>query len=237
MAQHAFQPILLDLLRHAQNSQNAFFQELPQAELEASGTPERWSAKDHVAHMTYWRRRLIMKLQAIIRQEPQPEPEDFEQMNSVIFEQQRHRPWADILAESDQAYDELIVLTEQLQEEDLTANHRFAWNNDGDPLYTAYMGNCYEHTQQHLAQYTQDRHDPARALQVYEDWVNRVVEVETPDTLKGYVLYNLACFYATHDRLDQAMTPLQQSLTLAPSLKAFARTDPDLEALRPNLPD
>jgi hypothetical protein len=30
MTQHAFKPILLDLLRQAQINQNAFFQELPQ---------------------------------------------------------------------------------------------------------------------------------------------------------------------------------------------------------------
>jgi hypothetical protein len=199
MTHHPFKPLLLDLLRQAQSSQNAFFQQLPAAELLISGTPDFWSAKDHVAHMTFWRQRLALRLQAIIRKEPQPEARDFEQVNPLIFEEQRYRPWLAILSESDQAYADLIMLTAQLTEEDLTAWGRYDWVGDGMPLYTSFMGNCYEHTQIHLAQYFLERHENARALEIYEVWTNRVVEASVPETLKGYMLYNLACFYATHN--------------------------------------
>ena len=72
MTHHPFKPLLLDLLRQAQSSQNAFFQQLPATELLMSGTPDFWSAKDHVAHMTFWRQRLALKLQSIIREERLP---------------------------------------------------------------------------------------------------------------------------------------------------------------------
>jgi tetratricopeptide (TPR) repeat protein len=237
MTQHAFKPILLDLLRQAQISQNAFFQELAPAELATIGTPECWSAKDHVAHMTFWRQRLALRLQALIRKSPQPESEDFEQLNPVIFEEQRYRPWPDILFESDRVYAELITLTEQLTEEDLTTFNRFDWTYDGAPLYTAFMGNCYEHTQQHLAQYSLDRDDLNRAIDTYEVWASRVVEAEVPETLKGYIFYNLACFYATHNLLEKAVPALQKAFALYPATREFALTDPDLVALRPNQPE
>src|SRR5260370_40299809 len=131
MTEHPFKPILLDLLRQAQISQNAFFQELTPAELAAIGTPVFWCAKDHVAHMTFWRQRLVFRLQAIIRQETQPESENFEQLNPVIFEEQRYRPWSDILSESDQVYAELITLSEQLTEDELTAFNRIDCTHDG----------------------------------------------------------------------------------------------------------
>jgi len=230
MTQHPFKSVLLDLLRQAQISQNAFFQHLPESELVTSGTPDFWSAKDHVAHMTFWRQRLALKLQAIIREEPQPEVQDFEQLNPLIFEEQCDRPWPAILTESDQAYADLIALTEQLTEEDLTASGRF----DCMPLYTSFMGNCYEHTQIHLAQYLLDRRENAGALEIYEIWTSRVVEAVIPDTLKGYMLYNLACFYATHGQLEKARPTLQQALILYPGLREFALTDPDLVALHPN---
>lgn len=237
MTQRAFKPILLDLLRQAQISQNAFFQELTPAELATVGIPEYWSAKDHVAHMTFWRQRLVLRLQALIRKEPSLQADNFEQLNPVIFEEQRYRPWPDILSESDHVYAELITLSDQLTEEDLTAFNRFDWTHDGEPLYTAFMGNCYEHTQQHLAQYSLDRHDLERAIDTYEVWASRVVEAEVPHTLKGYIFYNLACFYATHTRLEKAVPALQQAFTLYPSTREFARTDPDLVALRPTQPE
>ena len=140
MTQPAFKPILIDLLRQAQISQNTFMQELPPAERAAIGTPHLWAAKDHVAHMTFWRQRLVLNLQALLRQKPPPPSEDFEQLNPIIFEQQRYRPWSDIIAESDQVYAELIALTDQLSEEDLTAFNRFDWMQEGMPLYTSLYG-------------------------------------------------------------------------------------------------
>ncbi len=235
MTHHAFKPLLLDLLRQAQINQNAFFQQLSPTELATIGTAECWSAKDHVAHMTFWRQRLALRLQAIIRKEPQPEGENFEELNPIIFEEHRHRPWPTLLSESDQAYAELIALASQLTEEDLTASQRFDWIDSGMPLYITFMGNCYEHTQVHLAQYLLDRHDLDRALEIYESWANRVIEAEVPATLKGYILYNLACFYATHNRLEQARPILQQAFTLYPTTREFALTDPDLAALGPHI--
>ena len=234
MTQRAFKPVLLDLLQQAQISQNSFFQQLPPAELTAIGTPECWSAKDHVAHMTFWRQRLVLRLQAIIQQAPQPAFEDFEQLNPAIFEEYRYHSWSTLLSESDQAYAELVSLVSHLTEEDLTAFHRFDWNDNGMPLYTVFMGSCYEHTQIHLAQYLLDRHDFNHALETYEVWANRVVEAEVPEVLKGYIFYNLACFYASHSRLEQAASALQQAFTLYPASREFARTDPDLVALRPH---
>ncbi len=234
MTQHAFKPILLDLLRHAQMSQNTFIQELSPSERAALGTPELWAAKDHVAHMTFWRQRLVLRLQALIGKTTQPTSENFEQLNPIIFEEQRSRSWPDILLESDQVYAELLTLTEHVTEEDLTAFHRFDWTHDGEPLYTSFMGNCYEHTQQHLAQYFLDRHDLERAIDTYAVWASRVVEADVPDPLKGSVFYNLACFYATHSHLQQARPILQQAFTLSPALREFALTDSDLVMLRSN---
>jgi hypothetical protein len=105
---------------------------------------------------------------------------------------------------------------------------------DGEPLYIAYMGNCYDHTQGHLAQYCLDRNDLEHALEIYEVWARRVVEAQAPDTLKGYMLYNLACFYATHTQLEKARPALQQAFTLSPALREFALTDPDLVPLQSN---
>jgi tetratricopeptide (TPR) repeat protein len=233
MTNASFQPLLVDLLHQAQRNQNTFFQQLPPADLVTIGTPDLWSAKDHVAHMTFWRERLTRSVEAIIEGQPQPPSQDFEQLNPLIFEEHRYRPWADLLAESDRVYADLIRLAQRLTEEDLTASNRFDWLPPDAPLYTSFMGNCYEHTQIHLAQYLLDRHDLERAITTYETWANRIIEAETPPILKGYMLYNLACFYATHQRLEQAEPTLQQAFVLYPATRDFALTDPDLVALRP----
>jgi hypothetical protein len=237
MSQHPFKPILLDLLRYARLAQDAFVEALDPAERAAIGTPDHWSAKDHVAHMTFWRQQLIPTVRAVLRHETPTRVDDYERLNPVIFERERQRPWSEILAESDHAYDELIALADQLGDDDLTAFQRFNWIPDGWPLYTAFMGNCYEHAQQHLAQYALDRHDLPGALSTCQVWVERVVQTEAPDALKGYVLYDLACFYATHGEEAQALTTARRAFTLHPPLKDFAHGDPDLDAVRSHSPE
>ena len=231
MHTQSIQALLLDLSRQAQIRQNTFFQELSPDELEIIGEPDCWSAKDHVAHLTFWRQRLTLRLQAHIRREPQPEIEHFEQLNPSIFEENRYRTWSEILAESDQAYTDLIAITQQLSDEDLTATDRFAWL-DGSPLYLSFMGNCYEHTQIHLGDYLLNRHDLARATAIHEEWASTILGAEIPDRLKGHILYNLACFYALHEQLEKAATNLERALELAPDLKEWSLTDTDLDALR-----
>ncbi|HEY7357801.1 MAG TPA: hypothetical protein VH590_15090, partial [Ktedonobacterales bacterium] len=170
---------------------------------------------------------------AVVQQETPPASEDFEQLNPRIFEEQRERPWSAILAEDEQVYDALIDCTQQLSEEDLTSFHRFDWIPNQEPLYSIFMGNWYEHTQQHLAQYYLDRNNLPRATHIYETWANRIAQADAPEALKGTVLYNLACFYATHAQLEKAAATLSQALTLAPFLKEWSLADPDLIALRP----
>lgn len=232
MTHRAFQPLLLDLLRQAHSRQNAFFQQRPPAELAIIGTPACWSARDHMAHLTFWRQRLALHLQTILRQQASAMPDDAEHLNPIVFQQHRYRPWPDTLSASDQAYGELLALSAQLKEEDLTTGTGLNWLPAGAPLYTAFMGYCYEHTQQHLAQYLLDRHEQTGALEIYESWASLVSAAEAPEPLHGSILYNLACFYATHGRLEQARTLLQQAFTLQPETRTLALTDPDLLAFR-----
>jgi hypothetical protein len=96
------------------------------------------------------------------------------------------------------------------------------------------MGSGYEHPQLHLAQYHLERGEGPRARRVVERCAARVVEADTPDVVRGLVLYNLACFQATHDELERARETLERALELypGPHLREFAATDPDLAGLR-----
>ena len=50
--------------------------------------------------------------------------------------------------------------------------------------------------------------------------------------MKGWFLYNLACFYAQQNQLEKAAARLQEALAFAPDLKEWLKSDPDLVALR-----
>ncbi len=233
MTAQPLKTLVLDLLQQGHLDEEAFLQELGETERTAIGTPERWSAKDHVAHRTFWHQDLILKVTAILQhQEIPPSEESDDQLNSMVFEKHKLRPWSALHAESERVYAELITLIERLSEEDLTVSHRFASITGGKPLYTAFLGSCYEHDQEHLVQYYSDRHDLPRAIEIREKYANRVIQAEVPAWVKGWFLYNLACFYAQQNQLEQAAARLQEALTLAPDLKEQSKSDPELVALR-----
>ncbi len=233
MTTQPFKSILLDLLQQGHLDEEAFLQELNETERSAIGTWEHWSAKDHIAHRTFWHQNLVLKLTAILHhRELPPDAQNEEKLNSIVFEEQQQRPWSDVYTESERVYAELIKLAEQLSEEELTDSNRFASISGEKPLYTAFLGSCYEHDQEHLAQYYLDHHNLPRAIQIRENCANRVIQVEVPEWVKGSFLYNLACFYAQQNRLEKAATLLQEALTLAPRLKERSKSDPELVALR-----
>jgi hypothetical protein len=233
MTAQPFKTIVLNLLQQGHLDEEAFLQGLDETERTAIGTSELWSAKDHMAHRTFWHQDLILKVTAILQhQEVPPSEESEEQLNTMVFEEHKLRPWSAIHAESEQVYTELITLAERLSEEELTASNRFTSISGERPLYTTFLGPCYEHDQEHLAQYYSDRHNLLRAIQIRENCANRVIQAEVPEWVKGSFLYNLTCFYAQLNQLEKAAALLQEALTLAPRLKERSKSDPELVALR-----
>jgi hypothetical protein len=123
-------------------------------------------------------------------------------MNARVFAEHQLRPWSEVHATFEQVYADLIQLVERLSEADLIDSHRFSAIAEGKPqrftppLYAAFLGNGYEHLQEHLIQYYLDRHDLPRATQVREQCTNSVIQTEVPAWVKGWFLYKLASFYA-----------------------------------------
>jgi hypothetical protein len=65
--------IILDLLQQSHRASAAFVQALDETERTAIGTPESWSAKDHLPHMTFClHQNLIGKVTAILQQQELP---------------------------------------------------------------------------------------------------------------------------------------------------------------------
>jgi hypothetical protein len=233
--EHPFKPILLDLLRQAGEDVETFVRNLSEAECAAVGTPDHWAAKDHMAHMTFWQERLTANLSAIRAGQAPPSSEPFLELNEQIFAERRDTPWPDVLNTFRQATARVSDEIGQLAEEDLVGLNRFAWQadqNPATPLYGQILGNTYEHFRDHLAQYRFDRGDLEGATRVVESWTDRFVATDAPEDARGTLLYNEACFYATHRQLDKARPTLEKALQLAPHLEEWSKSDIDLVGLR-----
>lgn len=232
MTTQPFKDMVLDLVRQSQSSEEAFWQGMSETERGAIGAWKLWSAKDHIAHRTFWRQDLNKKLTALVQHQEIPSTdEDEEHLNANTYEKQQQRPWSDIHSDSEQSYTELIRLIEQLSEEDLTST-RFTEISGGRPLYIIFLGALYEHEHEHLAQYYVEHHNFPRAIEIRERCVNTLGQTAVPEWVKGWFLYNLASFYAQQNELEKATARLQEALASAPELEERSKSDPDLAALR-----
>ena len=226
-----FKPLLLRLLQDVYEVQQAWLGSLSQEEQHATGVMGRWSSKDHLAHLTFWRRHLVSQLETALREQEPLELPELDETNAYIFRQYRDRPLADILRESQEAHQKLIAMVKQFSEESL-ATQRYPWMHTSDSLGVAIMGRGYAHPLEHIAQYYLDRNHLARATQIHERLVDQIIHTSVPDSAKGISLYNLACFYATHNILDKVAEKLMEALHFYPRLKEWALNDPDLVVVR-----
>ena len=217
----------------------AFVAGLSDAERGASGEPNAWSAKDHLAHLLFWQRVRIRRLGAAARGEAVPDAEaladldalkDPEALNPEIFERERDRQLSDILADFTTADAELAQLVQAFALTGLLDPGRNP-ERDGTPLWSGMLGSFMLHPQAHYAQYYVERNDVDRATEVYQAAARAGAEICGASPTYGMLLYNLACFYAVSGRREQALYTLREALPMAPDLTDWAKEDPDLTSL------
>ena len=152
----------LDRLERARATWDAIVAEAGAAGMERPGATGEWTFKDVVAHLNGWRVRTVDRLEAAARGEappPPPWPDDLsdetdegvEAINRWIYERNRDRPAAEILAESRAQFRRMRAAVEAVREDDLVTPGRFPWLG-GAPL-SAVLDGSFGHLH--------EEHEPA----------------------------------------------------------------------------
>lgn len=232
---------VLALLRQARTEELDLIADLSESERAATGTSERLSAKDTIAHIAAWRLRHADKLATALRGDTPPRWTDMAVVDALNAEQypiHAAEPWPAIAAFSERAYATLLAHVEGMSERDLADPERFPALN-GDSLWGETLGNGVWHPFTHMIALSWARGDDARMahLQAAElsaqEGVTRMVEaVGASASERAANEYNLACRYALAGRADSAFTALRQALNLRPELALHARHDDDFTTLR-----
>jgi len=111
--------------------------------MEQPNVAGHWSIKDIIAHLTGWRRRTVQRLQAAQRGEPEPPPpwpahlQTDDEINAWIYEANHGRSVREILADSDQVFQQLLAAMEQLPENVLEDPQRYLPWLEGNPFSPA----------------------------------------------------------------------------------------------------
>jgi tetratricopeptide (TPR) repeat protein len=221
---------LIDLIGRTQADQRALLAQLSDDERNQRSAPDRWTAKDMLVHIAFWKRRQSERLSAVARGAAPDQEEHFEQANARVFEEWRERPWPAVIEESERAYEELIERVQAADYDALVDPDRFEWQQ-GRSLVSSIVGNGIWHPQSHIAQFYVDRGDLPRATQLQEQLTELMGQYGDELTSRGEALYNLACFYSISGQLDKALALLPEALRLRPDLIEWSKEDTDLVPL------
>lgn len=135
---------LLADLAQEQEHWEALLAQIGEARMELPGVGGEWSVKDIVAHLTGWRQRTVVRLQAWQRGEeapPPPWPPELltdDAVNTWIYATNHDRSLQDVLAESRQVFEALVDTIVALPESHLLDPVRFGFDwTEGEPMTAA----------------------------------------------------------------------------------------------------
>ena len=144
---------LAALIRETSTRLELLLAQLSVAEMNRPGAVGVWSVKDVLAHLAFWERHAVNTLRAVARGEtPALSADDeTERKNASVVAQYYQRPLATVIADWQQAREELLDAIENLDDADLNDPNRFPWSA-GQSLLDRIAGNSYDHEQEHIEQ-------------------------------------------------------------------------------------
>ena len=114
---------LLNWLQEEYQGWEVFLDQIDPTRIDQPGVAGHWSIKDIVAHLTGWQPRLITRIQAAQRNEPEPPPpwpahlQSEDEINAWIYETNRGRSLDEVLDEMHQVFQQLLAVIEGLPDE------------------------------------------------------------------------------------------------------------------------
>src|SRR3712207_2783768 len=145
---------LLETLRAKRAEWDAVLADVPADRMTEPGVAGEWSVKDIIAHLTYYERWIADRLREQLRGESYV-PTALDAMsddarNDVIYQQNRNRPVADVLAESRQAFQDLLDGVEAHAEAFLIEPQQFEGAPQPITIWHLLRGDVYDHYGQHI---------------------------------------------------------------------------------------
>ncbi|MGD8604188.1 MAG: DinB family protein [Anaerolineales bacterium] len=219
---------LLDILEQGRQTELDFLENLSQDERNKEGTFEQWSAKDLLAHTSFWQKFNTERAAAWIDGEDLDPAPDFNHENAQIYARNEDKSWEEIEAQAQGAHTASRAALESLTEEQLLGPSE---GSETTPLWQDVLGNMYSHKLIHFSEYYQQRDKNKLAGQLWDIWAEKVSVLDQSPAWQGLVNYNAACGLALAGDPKGALGALKKSLEVRPSLISWSRLDDDLAIL------
>ncbi|HEV2033090.1 MAG TPA: hypothetical protein VGU71_02655 [Candidatus Dormibacteraeota bacterium] len=203
---------------------------LPHVDDSPPSPPERWTAKDTLAHLLAWRLSAAAELEAV-RTGGGYVSEGIDEFNAKVYEAARHQRAVSMLDQAGRSWEALGAAVEACSEEVLLQPRK---RRPEQPAWQVVPGNTYFHIAEHLGYWHTERGEDTAAEEAAK-WSHELSTATfTDEPQRGTADYNLGCFYAARGRAEEAMPYLRSGIEMNPTLREWAQQDTDLDPIRSN---
>jgi len=184
--------------------------------------PERWTAKDHLAHLAHWRRYAAQVLTAVRTGTTAPHVDDEDALNAEVQAANRDRPAEAVKEDARASYAELARAVDDCSDEDLLKTT--TWTGIGRRVGGGPRQRAPAFRRATWVFWYEAQGDDKAAEQAHL-WTLEVHEAAfTEPKRRAFGAYNLGWLLRQAGRAQEAVPYLKRSFELQPDLKEWART-------------
>lgn len=220
---------LTELLQKGYQAEKEFIATLSDEERNAEGTFEHWTAKDNVAHNSFWRKRHADNVLEVLAGKSPAEVDD-DEINEDVYTQYKDQSWDEIETLLEISLKRMGEALATLSEDNLQSDNFYPWEHR--PLWRELVGNMYTHPFLHISEWYIKKENPARAAELYQEMTGQLVTLDNSPDWQGTIRYNNACSFSLLGDTETAISELREALKLNPSLAEWSQQDPDFEPIR-----
>jgi hypothetical protein len=191
--------------------------------------PGKWTAKDHLAHLSVWREVAVTEVDSALRGTPAPEMSGgTDELNAGIYAETHGLSAKEVVARAARSWTDLASLIDGCTEAQLQSPRP---RHPGEQLWEAVPGNSFSHVGEHLGFLAAEKGDEAGSEEAAH-WSYEQLLALPSDAARASGLYNFGCFFARRGRAAEALPYLRESIQIRPDLREWAKTDSDLDPIR-----
>jgi tetratricopeptide (TPR) repeat protein len=224
---------LLILQAKAQVALEVAISGLSETERKVIGTPQRWSTKDLLAHISNWWRIQGERFAQVAQGNSAVDFAWSDETNATLFITSAHYSWEEVITEMRRSSVLWQAAVKNLKLEHLLLQDPHEEGN-GQRLWRLVLANGYLHPLLHLTEHYLEQGKLVQATQIQKEMAAQIL-ASLPQAA-NLAHYNLACFYAQTGREEQAVTELQRAFALDSTLKSLAWQDKDFAPLQTYTP-
>jgi len=220
---------LNELLQLGYQVEKDFIAVLSEEERNADGTFEHWTAKDNVAHNSYWRKRHAEDVLEVLAGKSPVEVDD-DDINEEVYAQYKDQSWDEVDTLLDASLECMGEALAKVSEDDLQSDDFYPWEHR--PLWRELVGNMYTHPIMHISEWHIKKGNTTRAAEMYQEMTGQLVSLDDSPDWQGTIRYNNACSFSLLGNKQTAISELREALKLNPGLTEWSKQDPDFEPIR-----